>query len=117
MTKPPIKKALAAWLGNEASFEVPREEKFGDLSTNLAMRLAKEAKKAPRAIAEEKVKELTASLPRSPLAGRISKITVEGPGFINFYFSDDEVRAVLEEIRAKKSSFGKPETAHKKILL
>ena len=31
--------------------EVPREEKFGDFSVNIAMRLAKSAKKNPREIA------------------------------------------------------------------
>ena len=39
-------------------FEIPKEESFGDYSTNVAMRLAKELKKAPVMIANELKEEL-----------------------------------------------------------
>ena len=35
-----------------SSFETPREEKFGDLSTHIVLRLAKEMKRPPRPMAE-----------------------------------------------------------------
>ncbi|MBI4352721.1 MAG: arginine--tRNA ligase, partial [Candidatus Omnitrophica bacterium] len=67
-----------------SSFEAPREEKFGDLSTNAALKAAKAAKKVPRVVAEEITRHLGESIKRAGLEARISKIAVEGPGFINF---------------------------------
>ena len=37
----------------KAVIEPPKDKKFGDMSVNVAMMLAKQAKKAPRAIAED----------------------------------------------------------------
>ena len=101
----------------EDSFEIPREEKFGDLSSTVVLRLAKEARKAPRILAEEIVKRLNETLPKSALSGRVQKISVEGPGFVNFYFSNEEIAAILLEIASKKEDFGKPRLKSKKILL
>ncbi|MEW6624627.1 MAG: arginine--tRNA ligase [Bacillota bacterium] len=59
--------------------EVPREKTHGDFATNLAFLLAKEAKKAPRQIAEILIEYL------NPGDTWIEKIEIAGPGFINFY--------------------------------
>ncbi|HSW62862.1 MAG TPA: arginine--tRNA ligase [Dissulfurispiraceae bacterium] len=67
--------------------QVPKEE-FGDLSTPLAMGLAKPLRKSPRAIAEQIVKAVSAS----PLFERVE---IAGPGFINFTFSK---RFLVEEL-------------------
>ena len=42
----------------EISFDVPKDEKFGDLSVNTAMLLAKELKQPPRKIAEQIVERI-----------------------------------------------------------
>jgi arginyl-tRNA synthetase len=127
----PIKNELSRWLsegirevlgvstGTEFDFayEVPREEKFGDLSTAIVLKLAREAKKNPRALADDLLKRLTQSLPKSSLAGRLARVSVEGPGFINFYFSTQEISQVISHIYEQREHFGKPALASKKILL
>ncbi|MBG9451935.1 arginine--tRNA ligase [Cytobacillus firmus] len=74
--------------------EIPKEKSHGDYSTNMAMQLARVAKKAPRMIAEE----LIASFDSTKAS--IEKIEIAGPGFINFYMNNayltDLIPAVLE---------------------
>ncbi len=100
-----------------ASFETPKEEKFGELSTNYFLKAAKLAKKSPRALADELVGQMQTALPGSALAGRLSKFSVEGPGFINFYFSASETAQVVARIIKDGPQFGKPQVKTKKILL
>lgn len=78
-----LKKVLAdnGWEWPEkAVIEPPKDKQFGDMSANVAMMLAKEAKKAPRAIAEDIAKALESD-------ANIEKIEIAGPGFLNFTFS------------------------------
>ncbi len=56
--------------------EPPRDAAHGDLATNAALVLAKEARTNPRALAEK----IAADLRDDP---RIEKAEVAGPGFIN----------------------------------
>ena len=56
--------------------ERPRQREHGDWSTNVAMRLAKTAGVAPRALAEA----LAARLRRIP---GVAEVAVAGPGFLN----------------------------------
>ena len=101
----------------ESSFEIPNEEKFGDLSVNVAMKAAKTMKKQPRVFAEDLKKKLLVSVEKSVLKDRIEKISVEGPGFINFYFSQSETARVVFDVKNRGGDFGKPEVEKKKILL
>lgn len=101
----------------EDTFEVPRDDKFGDLSTHIALRLAKKLKKPPRAVAEELMKAIEASLEREGLKNRVSKVSVEGPGFINFTYSHAEIASAVAQIEEKKSDFGKPAISAKKNVL
>lgn len=74
--------------------EVPKDKANGDYSTNMAMQLARIAKKAPRAIAEELVSQFDKA------QASIEKIEIAGPGFINFYMNNsyltDLIPAILE---------------------
>ena len=77
--------------------ETPREESFGDLSTPLAMGLARIFKKAPKKIAEDIVDAIR---DRSIF----EKIEIAGPGFINFTFTGKYLSASFKELlRANKS--------------
>ncbi len=77
--------------------ETPREKGHGDLSTNLAMQLAKPLKSAPRKIAERIVAELRLG------PGLVDAVEIAGPGFINFRLAagqlDETVRTILAEGR------------------
>lgn len=61
----------------KAVIEPPKDKQFGDMSANVAMMLAKQAKKAPRAIAEDIKEALSGD-------SLIEKIDIAGPGFLNF---------------------------------
>jgi len=56
--------------------EPPRDPSHGDMATNAAMVLAKEAKAKPRDLAEQ----IAARLREDAL---VAKVDVAGPGFIN----------------------------------
>lgn len=69
--------------------EVPREREHGDFAANLAMLLPRQARMAPRKIAEI----LLENLPR-PLQW-VERVEIAGPGFINFHL---DPRWVLEAV-------------------
>ncbi|WP_270998589.1 arginine--tRNA ligase [Listeria seeligeri] len=109
-----IKQAVVQAVGLEAAevpeilLEVPKDKKHGDYSTNIAMQLARVAKKAPRQIAESIVPELKKD------NKLIKEVEIAGPGFINFYLDNayltDLVPVILTEDDAYgKSDFGKGE--------
>ncbi len=72
--------------------EPPREASHGDMATNAAMVLAKDAGKKPRELADAIAEKLRGE----PL---IEKVDVAGPGFINFTLKPhvwaDELRTIL----------------------
>src|ERR1700760_4385271 len=74
--------------------EPPRDASHGDMATNAAMVLAKEAKSKPRDLAEA----IAAKLRADPL---IEKVDIAGPGFINLTLKAsawiDALRTVLRE--------------------
>jgi len=75
----------------ELKFELPKEE-FGDLASPVAFDLAKQAKKAPRKIAEEIKAKIS-------LGGMFSKVEVAGAGYLNFYlnsakFAESALKAI-----------------------
>src|SRR5699024_11460424 len=72
----------------EIVLENPKSKSHGDFATNIAMRLAKVAKKAPRQIAEEIVNHLNKE------ADSIESVNISGPGFINFYMNEPFVARV-----------------------
>src|SRR6187455_275311 len=76
-----VQAATTAVLGSGADVsrivvEPPRDPTHGDMATNAAMVLAKDAGKKPRDLAEA----LAAKLRADPL---VAKVDVAGPGFIN----------------------------------
>src|SRR5947209_5210920 len=74
--------------------EPPRDASHGDMATNAAMVLAKEAKAKPRDLAEQIAARLRAD-------DLIEKVDVAGPGFINLTLKAqvwaDALRTVLRE--------------------
>src|SRR5215813_4696897 len=74
--------------------EPPREAAHGDMATNAAMVLAKDARKKPRELAEAIAEKLRAD-------ALIANVEVAGPGFINLTLKPvawtDALRAVLRE--------------------
>ncbi|MBQ9407352.1 MAG: arginine--tRNA ligase [Desulfovibrio sp.] len=90
----------------------PRESKFGDISTNVAMLLAREAKTNPRALAEDLARKLMERCPD------VEKAEAAGPGFCNVTFTPDFWRATVAEVEAAGDEYGKSAVgAQRKVLL
>jgi len=73
--------------------EWPKKEEFGDLSTPLAMSLAKDLGKPPRTIAQSVLAALR-EIPESE--AYFSRIEIAGPGYINFSLSPSYLSGFLE---------------------
>src|SRR5699024_9788900 len=80
--------------------EKPRDKTHGDFATNIAMQLARIAKKAPRNIAEEIVEELDVE------KASIDRIEIAGPGFINFFMKEDYLSTIVPTILDSGASYG-----------
>jgi len=78
-------------------------EKFGDYSTNVAMKLARIVKKNPMKIAEMIKKDISNI---SATQSQIEKIEVVKPGFINFYFSGEVYKNTIKNIQDQQDNYG-----------
>ncbi|MCK5325826.1 MAG: arginine--tRNA ligase, partial [Woeseiaceae bacterium] len=63
-----------------STVERTRDASHGDFASNIAMRLAKPARRSPRDLAAAIVEQL-------PDTDQIDKVEIAGPGFINFSLS------------------------------
>ncbi|MFH0732739.1 MAG: arginine--tRNA ligase [Candidatus Omnitrophota bacterium] len=92
-----------------AELEIPQIAKFGDLSTNIAMQLCKANRGAkPIAIASFIHEDLNKRISKSPLSDYVKEISVEQPGFINFFLSDRAFYEILHRIDHEVKNFGRP---------
>ncbi|MGM0853808.1 MAG: arginine--tRNA ligase [Bacillota bacterium] len=80
--------------------EIPKEKSHGDYSTNMAMQLARVAKKAPRMIAEG----IMANFDQSKAS--IEKMEIAGPGFINFYMNNEYLTDLVPLILDQDQEYG-----------
>ena len=85
----------------EIQLESPKVAEHGDVSTNIAMLLAKPLRQNPRAIAQQ----LLDAMPLDPQV--LEAIEIAGPGFINFRFAKEYVYQQLRAIIEEGSDFGK----------
>ncbi len=102
-----IKKAVSDSFGAdfrdlEIIVDYPKNENFGDYTTNLAMVLAKDLKKNPLEIAEILTLEL---LKQNKNEEIFEKIEAVRPGYINFYFSVKYLQTVIFKINKEKEKF------------
>lgn len=84
----------------KAVIEPPRDPRHGDLTANIAMVLAREAKVDPRALAENISAALKARMPS------LTSVKVAGPGFLNVTFSAEFWRAAVPEVEAAARRYG-----------
>ena len=87
----------------DIQLETPRDPDHGDISTNIAMQLAKPLRNNPRKIAGELVEKLELD-PKL-----IESTGVAGPGFINFRYADQYLTDALKELIAAGGVFGETE--------
>ena len=84
--------------------ERPKVAAHGDLACNVAMQLARQLKKNPRAIATELIERIQ-SLPQSKEL--IESFEIAGPGFINMCLSQQAKTFAIREVLRLGSDFGK----------
>jgi len=82
------------------TIEVPPQKEFGDYAVNIAMVLTRQAKKAPRMIAELLLSNMDhpAWLDRAEIAG---------PGFINFYLKATWLYDALSKVIDEGAAYGR----------
>ena len=91
-----------AYLKNiKITFDIPKNESQGDLSSNAALLLSKQLKKPPRKIAEEILSSLVFD------KDIIKNTEIAGPGFINFYFTPIFIAQIIKPILTNPRSYGK----------
>lgn len=92
------------------SVEKPKNKKHGDISTNIALLLAKKVKKNPIEICEElKVELIKSSL--------FDSLEIAKPGFINFKLAISSLTNSLKKITDLNNNYGKNNSGHQKKVL
>ena len=84
------------------TLEVPKDKKFGDYATNIAMVLGKKEGKNPRELALLLI-ELFNSIEDKAY---INKVEIAGPGFINMYLDESYLFDIVAEAVKAKSDHG-----------
>lgn len=111
-----IEKAMAAQgldgFGAEIELEKPKDAGHGDFASNIAMRLAKPAKAAPRLIADRLIGAFCLE------GSSVERAESAGPGFINFTLKPDWFYSVLELIQKEGADYGRVEIGQgKKVMV
>ena len=78
----------------------PKQAAHGDYASNVALSLAKRARRNPRELAQA----LVAALPASPL---IERAEIAGAGFINLFVSPAARQAIVARVLAERGAFGR----------
>ena len=86
----------------------PKQRKFGDWSTNLALVLAAQVGKPPRSVAEVLVQHLQTG-------DTVIKVEVAGPGFINLFISHAWLYETLEQILGEGPGYGRGEKSGERV--
>jgi len=86
----------------------PRQKEFGDFSTNVALALAGRTGRPGREVAQIVVDRL-------PRADFLERAEVAGPGFINFFVTDDWLYDVLREVIAAGAGYGRAEPTGRSV--
>ena len=77
----------------------PKQAAHGDYASNIALSLAKRAKRNPRELAQA----LVAALPAS---GLIDHAEIAGAGFINIFVTAAARQAIVARVLAERDDFG-----------
>ena len=94
----------------QLQFERTRQKEHGDFASNVAMTLAKAARRNPRELANL----LVDALPDDKL---ITKVEIAGPGFINLFLAQDARHSVINTILAQGDNFGLGEANSKQKIM
>lgn len=94
--------------------ERPKVAAHGDVATNVAMQLAKPAKRNPRELAQAIVEALLAQPGARDL---VESAEIAGPGFINLRVTAAARQAVITAVAEQGEAFGRSPRSGEKILV
>ncbi len=94
--------------------ERPKVAAHGDVATNVAMQLAKPARRNPRELAQAIVDALKAN---PDAAALVESAEVAGPGFINLRITPAARQAVIAAVAEQGDAFGRAPRTGEKILV
>ena len=88
-----------------------KDKKFGDFSSNVAMKYASQNNENPRDFAKKIINAIEDN-------NNIIKIEIAGPGFINFFISKKTQFSIVDKILEDKNEYGKNNSGeNSKILI
>jgi arginyl-tRNA synthetase len=91
--------------------ERTRDASHGDFATNVAMVLAKQARRNPRELAQQVVEAL-------PENSQVEKCEIAGPGFINFFLAQSAYTDIVASVLEQGERYGESEVGGgEKVLL
>ncbi|MBD3369514.1 arginine--tRNA ligase [Candidatus Fermentibacteria bacterium] len=96
---------------SEVGLSAPPNERFGDVSCQVAMRLSGELGMPPREVAEALAAELGGRIPA------VAAVTVDGPGFINFTFQRGYLTRVSSSLAREEFSSLLPDDGGGRVAL
>lgn len=106
-----LREGVIGDLPSEVRLDHTKDKAHGDYATNVALVLAKQAKCAPKVLAEKIIAKLSDS-------SLIKKTEIAGPGFINFFLSEASNSAVVTEILSLAGRYGLSNVGNgKRVLL
>ncbi len=86
---------------NQIYIEIPKDNSFGDYSTNIAMRITKVLKMAPFQIADKLVEKLSED------KDLFNEVSIAGPGFINFRVNQKHFGDVIKTVLSEADNYGR----------
>ncbi len=111
-----VERVVAEWIAEKEwegapafGLERPAEAAHGDYATNFCMQLARVARAAPRALAEELRTRLLADERLRPY---LEAVEVAGPGFVNFRLNHTAFVESVEGLLAAGEDVGRVTRAH-----
>jgi arginyl-tRNA synthetase len=84
---------------DECAWEVPRQAEHGDYASNVALVLARPARRPPRQIAEAIVRHF-------PTLDEVARLEVAGPGFVNVFLSPVWTAGALRQVLDAGERYG-----------
>lgn len=94
--------------------ERPKHPPHGDVSTNIAMRIAKITCQEPLYLAQDIARKI---MGQPSMLALFQKATAVHPGFVNFYLTPDARRKVLSSVNQQGANYGKEKYHGKKIII
>ena len=106
-----ISKGILNEMPSKIRIDHTKDNSHGDYATNIALMLSKQAKMSPIELAKIIIDQFEQK-------NFIKKIEIAGPGFINFFISQESSSSIVNEILAQAASYGCSDIGQgKKVLL